>query len=89
MTRREVILAYLARASSACMQQALLLLSVSSSNLGFAVFVFFMHVHLLKKNLNAFKPSEHPPDQKEKLSKHLGENVGVKEEKLFMATSYI
>ena len=48
-----------------------------------------MHVHFLKNNLNAFKLSEHPPDQEGKLSKHLGRNVGGKEEKLFMATSYI
>ena len=78
-TRREVILAHLARASSACMQpRALLLPSVSSSNLGFAVFLFLMHVHCLKKNINVSKYSEHLLDQGEKSSKHLGGSVGCK-----------
>ena len=30
---------------------------------------------LLKKNLNASKPSEHPPDKGGKLSKRLGRNI--------------
>ena len=41
-TRREVVLAHLARASFACMHRILLLPSVTnSSNLGFSVFSFF------------------------------------------------
>ena len=42
---REVKLARLARAFSAYMQPALLLPSVLSSNLGFLVFSFLIHVH--------------------------------------------
>ena len=78
-TRREVIHAHLARASSACMQsRALLLPSVSSSNLGFAVLLLLMRIHCLKKNINVSKYSEHLLDQGEKSSKHLGGSVGCK-----------
>ena len=47
---REVKLACLARASSACMQQALLSPSAPSSNLGFAFsyFLFFIQFHSSK-----------------------------------------
>ena len=78
-TRREVILAHLARASSACMHpRALLLPFVNSSNLGFAVFLFLMHVHCSKQNIRVSKYSEHLLDQGEKSSKHLGGSVGCK-----------
>ena len=38
----------------------------------------------LKKNLNAFRPSEHPPVRKEKMSKRLGGIIGCKDQNLFM-----
>ena len=41
VTRREIILAHLTRASSACVQRALPLPSVTSSNLGFAKLIIF------------------------------------------------
>ena len=52
MRRREVILADFVRASSACLLRALLLPSVTSSNLGCAIFIIFHACLLVKKNLN-------------------------------------
>ena len=44
------------------------------------------YVFVFKKNLNASKPSEHPPSG-EKMSKVLGGNIGCRRQNLFMVSN--